>query len=129
MQRPINVTGNRTSKVESLTPAEVAGIMEEDGKESVVILDVREPWEYESDTGHVKDSVLIPMNQVPENLEKIRELAKKRIGVICNSGERSFYTCRYLQDNGITNVFNVEGGIIKWLLSGLEVEYGAVRAE
>ncbi|MCL4332214.1 MAG: rhodanese-like domain-containing protein [Candidatus Thermoplasmatota archaeon] len=110
--------------VEELSPVEVDEIFEESGRESLVILDVREQWEYESDTGHVKGSLLIPMNQVPENMELISSLAGRKIGVICNSGERSYHVCRYLQQNGIENVFNVRGGIIRWLLSGLEVEYG-----
>jgi rhodanese-related sulfurtransferase len=119
----------RLTKVEGLTPGEVAQFIEDEGKERLVVLDVREPWEWESDTGHVKDSFLIPMNQIPESLDKIRRLSSKRIGVICNSGERSYYVCRYLQSNGIQDVFNIEGGIIKWNLSGLEVEYGAAKPE
>ncbi len=111
-------------KIQQFTPAEVQTMIEEDG-EPIAFIDVREPWEYSSDTGHVKGSILIPMNEIPENIEKIREMArKKKVGIICNSGHRSYYATSFLVDNKIENVFNIEGGIIKWLLSGLEVEYG-----
>ena len=45
------------------------------------------------------------------------------IGIICNSGERSYYACSFLMENKIKNVFNVRGGIIRWHLSGLDVDY------
>jgi len=113
------------SKVEQRKPSEVQMIIDEN-PDSVAIVDVREPWEYASDTGHVKGSKLIPMNLIPESLEELKEIsAKKKLGLICNSGQRSYYTAAFLQQNGITNVFNIEGGIIKWILSGLEVEYGS----
>lgn len=111
-------------RIQQFTPAEVQAMIEEDG-ESIAFIDVREPWEYASDTGHVKGSILIPMNQIPDNIERIREMARdKKIGIICNSGHRSYYATSFLVDNKIENVFNIEGGIIKWLLSDLGVEYG-----
>ncbi len=113
-------------RIEQYLPAEVQ-MMIDDEKDGIAIVDVREPWEYESDTGHVKNSILIPMNEIPEKIDYLREMAKKkRIGLICNSGSRSYHTAAYLKDNNIDNVFNIEGGILKWVLSGLEVEYGGV---
>lgn len=112
-------------QVEQLTPAEVQILMEDGGKNNIAIVDVREPWEYESDVGHARGSLLIPMNDIPRKLEDIRKLAsEKKVAFICNSGERSFHVCRYLKENGVNNIFNIYGGIIKWVLSGLEVDYG-----
>jgi sulfur dioxygenase len=113
------------SKIDQLKPTEVQMIIDED-PHSITIIDVREPWEYASDTGHVIGSRLIPMNEIPENLEELRKLsASKKLGIICNSGQRSYYTAAFLKQNGINNVFNIDGGIIQWILSGLEVEYGS----
>lgn len=108
-------------KVEEKEPIEVYSILEED-VDSLKIIDVREPYEYYGDTGHVKNSELIPLNELPEKLESFRNTGKP-IGIICNSGERSFYACAFLLENEIKNVFNIRGGIIRWHLSGLEVEY------
>ena len=113
------------NKVDQLKPSEVQMMIDE-SPDSIAIIDVREPWEYASDTGHVIGSRLIPMNEIPENLEELKELsASRKLGIICNSGQRSYYTAAFLKQNGITNVFNIDGGIIKWILSGLEVEYGS----
>lgn len=115
----------QSTKIEQLTPAEVQLLIDEHGEGGIAIIDVREPWEFESDTGHAKGSILIPMNDIPEKMEEIRRMsAQKKVGFICHSGERSFHVCRYLKENGIDNIFNIYGGMIKWSLSGLEVEYG-----
>ncbi len=114
-----------TTRIEQTTPAEVQGMIDSEGRGSLAIIDVREPWEYTSYTGHATGSILIPMNEVPSRLEDIRKMAEERkIGVICNSGERSFHVCRYLKENQIDNIFNIYGGMIKWVLTGLEVDYG-----
>lgn len=110
-------------KVDQLNPYDIQEMMEEDN-ENVVVLDVREPWEYNGDTGHVKDSLHIPMGEVPDRVEELRKLINKNIAVICNSGNRSYSVCEYLKENGFDKVYNIRGGIIQWHLSGLDVEYG-----
>ena len=113
------------NKIDQFKPSEVQMMIDE-SPDTIAIIDVREPWEYASDTGHVIGSRLIPMNDIPENLDELRQLAANRkLGIICNSGQRSYYTAAFLKQNGIDNVFNIYGGIIQWILSGLEVEYGS----
>lgn len=109
-------------KVEQLNPYDVQEMVDEDEK-GTVVLDVREPFEYYGDTGHVKDSVHIPMGEIPDRVEDLRKYAGKNIAVICNSGSRSHSVCRYLQENGFEKVYNIRGGIIQWHLSGLDVVY------
>ena len=108
-------------KIEEKDPMDVYLLMDEN-EETINIIDVREPYEYYGDMGHVKNSELIPLNELPEKIEDLKRL-KSPIGIICNSGERSYYACAYLMENEINNVFNIKGGIIRWHLSGLEVEY------
>jgi rhodanese-related sulfurtransferase len=110
-------------KVEELSPYEISEILESE-PESALIIDVREPWEFYGDMGHVKGSLLIPMSEIPDNLENLKSSGEKKIILMCNSGERSYYTARYLMDNSVKNVFNADGGIIKWHMAGLEVEFG-----
>lgn len=109
-------------KIDELNPYDVQEMVD-DNPDDVVVLDVREPWEFYGDTGHVKDSVHIPMGEVPDKIEQIQKHAAKNIAVICNSGNRSYSVCEYLKDLGFEKVFNIRGGIIQWHLSGLDVEY------
>ncbi len=109
-------------KVEEIKPHELA-MKVEDG-ENLAVIDVREPFEYFGDLGHIKGSINIPMQEIPDHLEKIKEMSSKRgVALVCHSGERSYYACAYLNELGIKNTMNVEGGMVKWHLSGLDVEY------
>ena len=75
-----------------------------------LLLDVREEWEYEY--CHIAGSILIPMGQVPAQLE---ELDKEReIVVICHHGIRSRHIGIYLEHAGFDNVINLEGGVEQW---------------
>ena len=74
------------------------------------LIDVREPHEYE--ICNLKGE-LIPMSEVPDNVDKI---AKDKPGVIhCRSGARSGRLCQYLEEEyGYTNLYNLKGGILAW---------------
>jgi len=75
-----------------------------------LLLDVREPWEYEK--CHLHGSELIPMRQVPmavDNLDPEKEMV-----VICHHGIRSRQVGIYLEQQGFKNVINLEGGVEAW---------------
>jgi rhodanese-related sulfurtransferase len=93
----------------------VAGVMERD---DVVVLDVREPWEYEE--GHIPGVQLIPMAEISERLDEVP--AEGTVIVTCRSGNRSAQVTDYLRQQGYDNVHNMEGGILAWEAAGYEVE-------
>ena len=72
-------------------------------KQGAIILDVRTPHEYSS--GHIKNSVNIPVNELTANLQK---LPGKDAAIItcCASGIRSGKAAGILKTNGYTNVYN-----------------------
>ncbi len=109
-------------KIDEVNPGELSELIEDEGKEYYTIIDVREPTEYYGDMGHIKDSLHIPLMELKDSLDKIRSDDKKLV-FVCNSGERSYYACSFLKDQGVENVMNLRGGMIQWHLSGLEVEY------
>jgi rhodanese-related sulfurtransferase len=78
--------------------------------EPPLLLDVREPWEYE--ICRLAGSTLVPMRQIPAavtNLDPARETV-----VICHHGVRSFAVARFLEQQGFTNVINLDGGVAGW---------------
>lgn len=86
----------------------------------VVILDVREPWEYRA--GHVPDVIHIPMGQL---VGRTGELPRDRpIMVICQSGHRSLGVTEYLLARGFQGAASVAGGTGAWADSGREIETG-----
>lgn len=93
-----------------LTAAEVKTHLEQ-ADNAPLLLDVREPWEY--DVCRIEGSTLIPMRQIPaaaENLDPERETI-----VICHHGVRSFSVARFLESElGFSNVINLKGGVDAW---------------
>jgi rhodanese-related sulfurtransferase len=76
----------------------------------LLLLDVREPWEYER--CHLEDSTLVPMGQI---MQKIQELDPDReTVVICHHGIRSRQVCRVLEANGFHKLINLSDGVDGW---------------
>ncbi len=71
-----------------------------------VVVDVRTEAEFAG--GHVKNSVNIPLQQIPAKVEELRAL-KGAIILCCASGNRSGQAERYLQSMGFNNVHNGGG--------------------
>ena len=74
------------------------------------LLDVREPFEYK--IAAIENSVLIPMNQIPERLQEPNK--DEPIVVICHHGMRSESVAYYLDEQGFKQIFNLTGGIHAW---------------
>lgn len=80
-------------------------------KEKVNLIDVREPLEH--DMANI-GGILIPLADLPNQLEQIDTLKEQEIIVYCRSGNRSGMACQFLRNQGFTNVRNMTGGIMQW---------------
>jgi rhodanese-related sulfurtransferase len=78
--------------------------------EDPMLLDVREPWEFE--ICHIDGSVNIPMGQVPRQLEQLQTATE--IVVICHHGIRSQQVIIFLQQQSAAALVNLDGGIDAW---------------
>ena len=72
-------------------------------KQGAIILDVRSKGEFEG--GHIKGSLNIPVDQLPNNLAKLKD-KNKCIVCCCASGMRSGSAKRILESRGYNAVFN-----------------------
>ena len=80
------------------------------GDNSPLLLDVREPWEF--DYCQIDGSILIPMGQIQFNAEDLDK--DQETVVICHHGIRSRQVGYYLEHIGFSNVINLEGGVEAW---------------
>jgi adenylyltransferase/sulfurtransferase len=78
--------------------------------DSVTIVDVREPFEYE--IARIEGSKLIPLAELPTRFDELEQ--EKEIIALCKSGARSAHAVELLQKAGFTQSFNLEGGIDAW---------------
>lgn len=75
-----------------------------------LLLDVREPWEYELCA--IEGSRLLPMGQIPNSLDQLDQ--EQEIVVICHHGMRSQQVGYYLTRAGFDKIINLHGGINAW---------------
>ncbi|MCS6975319.1 MAG: rhodanese-like domain-containing protein, partial [Cyclobacteriaceae bacterium] len=81
-----------------------------DAGEDFQLIDVREPYEYEQAS---LGGELIPMAQVPQNINRISRI--KKVVIHCRSGGRSGNMIQWLEKNhGFNNLYNLKGGIMAW---------------
>src|SRR5687767_9316917 len=78
--------------------------------DEVVLLDVREHDELA--LAAVDGALHIPMREIPARIVDLD--SGKPLVVMCHSGGRSRRVAEFLQQNGFSNVFNLQGGIDAW---------------
>jgi rhodanese-related sulfurtransferase len=93
-----------------LTAPELATWLADSSRPRPFLLDVREPWEFE--TCKIEGATLIPMNTIPARIEELDDDAE--IVCICHHGARSMSVAAFLDRNGFTRTFNLTGGIHAW---------------
>jgi rhodanese-related sulfurtransferase len=79
--------------------------------DNVTLLDVREPWEYE--TAHLEGSKLIPMGDLPNRVHQEFD-PEEHIVVVCHHGVRSLNVTHWLREQGFEKVQSMRGGIDAW---------------
>jgi len=104
--------------MEHLTPQQVADWVNDSSLVPPVLLDVREPWEF--DRVHITGSVPMPMSTLPSRLMEIEALqqsssdAAQAIICICHHGARSMQVAAFLEQQGLENIANMSGGVHAW---------------
>ena len=81
-----------------------------DRGQPVVLVDVREPMEWE--IAHLDRAILIPVAQVPARVNELS--TADDIVVYCKTGVRSGRITNFLRDLGFRKVKNLVGGIDQW---------------
>ena len=93
-----------------LTANELASWIGDATRVNPVLLDVREPWEYE--TCRIAGALSIPMRTLPARLQELNE--ETPIVCICHHGARSMQVAGFLEQNGFREVANLTGGVHAW---------------
>ncbi len=93
----------------TVTPVELKEHMERVG-ERVLLVDVREPDEYE--LARVEGARLLPLSRFPEWADTLDP--EDEIVFMCHHGIRSAQVCAYLAREGFRKLYNLAGGIDLW---------------
>lgn len=90
-------------------------------KSDPLILDVRTPPEYRQ--GHLKNSVLIPVQELQSRLKELARYKNRDILIYCATGNRSTVASKILIDADFKQIINLRYGIVEWYMK----KYPVVR--
>lgn len=96
--------------VEQISTVQLKAWLDEVSGTPPLLLDVREPWEFEH--CHIAGSLSMPMAGVPARLGELD--AGRDTVVICHHGGRSMQVAMFLQQQGFARVINLAGGVDAW---------------
>jgi sulfur-carrier protein adenylyltransferase/sulfurtransferase len=100
----------QSQAVPQITPAELKERL--DRGDELVLVDVREPFEWDISNLEAHGARLIPLDQVIDRSDEISRDAD--VVVYCRSGSRSAGAIRQLRQHGFSRLWNLKGGINAW---------------
>src|SRR3954447_12051952 len=106
----------RVQTIEEIEPFEAA---EEINGGDVVLIDTREPHEYQE--AHLENGKLVPPGLLGDEIGAAAPDKAARTILYCRSGNRSALAAAQMQALGYDNVASMEGGIVAWQEQGLPV--------
>ncbi len=92
-----------------ITPEEVKTKL--DQGEEFTLVDVREPWEFE--TARMAGAKLVPMGDIPSRAHQELD-PEDHIVVVCHHGVRSMSVTAWLRQQGFEKAQSMRGGIDAW---------------
>lgn len=98
--------------MQHLSAPELAQWLKDDTRPRPLLLDVREPWEFQ--TCHIDGAAAMPMRTVPARLAELDP--DLHVVCICHHGARSMQVASFLEQNGFADVSNLTGGVHAWAL-------------
>lgn len=96
--------------MKTLSVEEFAAWRADPARPAPLLLDVREPWEFE--LVHLEGALPMPMGEVPARFQEIEP--EQEIVCLCHHGMRSAQVAAFLVRQGCERVYNLAGGIDAW---------------
>lgn len=94
-----------------IAPEAFARLRADAASEAAVLLDVREPWEFQA--ASLPDSLLMPMGDVTSRAHAELD-PDAHIVVLCHHGQRSLSVAMWLRGQGFERAQSLAGGIDGW---------------
>jgi len=88
-----------------------------DSPNTFKLIDVRTPAEYAR--ANLGGSENIPLHIIPLRLEEFDP--EQEYVIYCQTGARSAQACAFMASKGVSNVYNLRGGIVSWAQMGYPI--------
>ncbi|MDD9888748.1 MAG: rhodanese-like domain-containing protein [Gammaproteobacteria bacterium] len=86
-------------------------------RQDAVVVDVRDKKEF--DTGHIVDSINIPLAKLKQRITELKKHKEKPVVVVCKLGQQSGDAAKTLQEAGHDEVYRLSGGLTEWKAQSL----------
>ena len=93
-----------------ISASDLAAWLADASRPKPLLLDVREPWEYEK--ARIEGAQLVPMREVPGRLDELDQ--EREVVAICHHGGRSQQVAMFLEKAGFKRIHNLVGGVDAW---------------
>jgi len=97
----------------NISPGELSAWLQDPARPAPLLLDVREPWEFEK--CRIDGARLVPLRELPARFAELDAAAQTV--VICHHGGRSMQAALFLERQGFGGVHNLAGGVDAWARS------------
>lgn len=104
-----NFYGDLLSGVKMIVPEEVTRLI---NREDAQVVDIRSQKEFES--GHIIDAIHINVDELANQLDKLKKYKDKGIIFCCSSGSVSVKEVHKLMNEGFPKAYCLKGGILSW---------------
>ncbi|HZE60361.1 MAG TPA: rhodanese-like domain-containing protein [Burkholderiales bacterium] len=96
--------------MKQISAPDLAAWLADAGRAKPLLLDVREPWEFEK--ARIEGAQLVPMREVPARVDELDR--DKEVVAICHHGGRSQQVALLLEKAGFKRIHNLVGGVDAW---------------
>jgi len=94
----------------------------EDHLRDAMVIDVREPEEFDGQLGRIPGARLVPLGELAERAEELK--TEKPVFAVCRAGGRSAQATVILRRAGLEKVAKLAGGMLRWRAQRCPVEGG-----
>ena len=93
-----------------------------DNEQELLILDVRTTPDYHGEQGHIKGSMQIPLEQLADQLQRLKGYQDKPVITICRTDKRSTTAAKLLSKMGFNHVKVARMGMTDWIKHQYPIE-------
>lgn len=87
-------------------------VMLSDNESGLVLVDCRTDREWE--IAHIEGAILIPLAEMHERADELRDYSGRPLVVYCHHGRRSLQAAAILREAGFRGALSMAGGIDRW---------------
>jgi rhodanese-related sulfurtransferase len=98
----------------ALSPQQVVTLI---NRRDAVVVDIRDKKEFES--GHIVDSINIPLAKMAQRVTELKKHKDKPIVVVCKMGQHSGEATKAILEAGHEEVSKMYGGVAEWKTQSL----------